>query len=72
MQHTTKKESLRLQQTNQPEFNESINSLYLKQLAGWWLNQPILKTMLVKMGSSSLTRGENSKNIWVATTYIAR
>ena len=34
--------------------------------SGWWF-QPIWK-IFVKMGSSSPNRGENSKNLWVATT----
>ena len=38
--------------------------------SAWWLNQPIWKNMLVKMGSSSPRFGVNIKNIWVATTQV--
>ena len=40
-----------------------------KYLASWWLNQPLWKNMLVKMGSSSPIFGVKIKNLWVATTY---
>ena len=45
-----------------------LTCFHLKMKPSWWLNQPLSQNMLVKMGSPSPNGGENSKNIWVATT----
>ena len=47
------------------------NQTQLSTTTSWWLNQPISKNMLVKMGSSSPRIGVNTTNIWVATTRWA-
>ena len=42
---------------------------YTHSPSSWWLNQPLWKNMLVKMGSSSPNfEVKITKNIWVATT----
>ena len=40
-------------------------------LTSWWLNQPHLKNMIVKMATSSPIFGVKvKKNIWMATTHL--
>ena len=62
---------LHLDQVKEQDHGEKIQKKLkekdMTSISSWWLNQPHLKNMLIKMGSSSPNRGENKKTCATST-----